>query len=559
MDKADRLTSANDQSKNKAPAAEIDIKALYEAKKDSVVQVNDGSGFFIASQPEAGRCDLVTSKTIVGDKVSAQVKLADGTTYTGSVDSVMPDKNLAIISIESVKNPAATCKALTLSERQVTAGEKLVQLSADGGNRTYRWGKAGAVIPLNQAISDVASYPGETPARPIVVFDTAGKRADIGGPVLDTSGKVVAVTDKQGYPTSKPQFLTPTEGIPSAYSWLGNYRNVKDSTVQVNSNGTGFFVSPSKPTSGVCEVATTAIAAGSQPVVDITLPNGTKFKAEVAKLDVKEDLAILRMQGVPDSARVCKSLPLASSEPTLNDQVLGVGWASGKQYFQTGTVSGISRFSESISNAKDFPQEDANRQVLSITPSVRKQDGNWLYVNGHGQVTGLSSKFSTTDSKQFATPSAALQADLTELRSFDPMNFAKERLNSLVRVHRFEQSGWFTSATETAAGSGFFVAHEKLPKNSCLVVTNNHVPGPSDTLKIELRDGRKFDSTIVGRDQKNDLAFVRIDNVDNPSEACPSLPLAGSEQPVKAGDPIVQLSSRDAFWFRSGRAVKYDK
>ena len=57
----------------------------------------------------------------------------------------------------------------------------------------------------------------------------------------------------------------------------------------------------------------------------------------------------------------------------------------------------------------------------------------------------------------------------------------------------------------TALGSGFII------DPAGYVVTNNHVVGKADKIDVTLTDGRKFDAKLLGRDEKTDLALLKID------------------------------------------------
>ena len=50
------------------------------------------------------------------------------------------------------------------------------------------------------------------------------------------------------------------------------------------------------------------------------------------------------------------------------------------------------------------------------------------------------------------------------------------------------------------------------------VLTNNHVVGGADKLKVTLPDGRSFDAKVTGTDEKTDLAVIQlIDAKDLPT------------------------------------------
>ena len=50
-----------------------------------------------------------------------------------------------------------------------------------------------------------------------------------------------------------------------------------------------------------------------------------------------------------------------------------------------------------------------------------------------------------------------------------------------------------------------------------LIVTNNHVAGPSNTLQIVLSDDRRFEGQVVARDPEKDLALVEVEATDLPA------------------------------------------
>lgn len=58
-------------------------------------------------------------------------------------------------------------------------------------------------------------------------------------------------------------------------------------------------------------------------------------------------------------------------------------------------------------------------------------------------------------------------------------------------------------------GSGFII------DPSGYVVTNNHVVGEADSVKVELADGRDLPAKVVGTDPKTDIALLKIEAGDN--------------------------------------------
>ena len=58
----------------------------------------------------------------------------------------------------------------------------------------------------------------------------------------------------------------------------------------------------------------------------------------------------------------------------------------------------------------------------------------------------------------------------------------------------------------TALGSGFVI------DPAGYVVTNNHVVGDAQSVSITFADGRQMPATLVGRDEKTDLALLKVDS-----------------------------------------------
>ncbi|HEX6868188.1 MAG TPA: trypsin-like peptidase domain-containing protein [Candidatus Limnocylindrales bacterium] len=69
------------------------------------------------------------------------------------------------------------------------------------------------------------------------------------------------------------------------------------------------------------------------------------------------------------------------------------------------------------------------------------------------------------------------------------------------------------------------------------ILTNRHVVEGSETLQVELSDGRTFTGTVYGIDTLTDLAIVKIDGTDLPSAAL------GVSDELKVGQLVVAIGS----------------
>jgi Do/DeqQ family serine protease len=71
-----------------------------------------------------------------------------------------------------------------------------------------------------------------------------------------------------------------------------------------------------------------------------------------------------------------------------------------------------------------------------------------------------------------------------------------------------------------------------------LIVTNNHVIANADEVKVALSDGREFESEILLKDERADLAILKIKG----SERFPALTLADSDA-IEVGDLVLAIGN----------------
>jgi Do/DeqQ family serine protease len=71
-----------------------------------------------------------------------------------------------------------------------------------------------------------------------------------------------------------------------------------------------------------------------------------------------------------------------------------------------------------------------------------------------------------------------------------------------------------------------------------LIVTNNHVIADADEVKVALSDGREFESEILLKDERADLAILRIKG----GERFPALTLADSDA-IEVGDLVLAIGN----------------
>jgi serine protease Do len=102
-------------------------------------------------------------------------------------------------------------------------------------------------------------------------------------------------------------------------------------------------------------------------------------------------------------------------------------------------------------------------------------------------------------------------------------------------LHQFQIPGFPQGRPqpERGTGSGIIISPDGY------ILTNNHVAGEADKMKVTLGDGREFKATRVGTDPDTDLAVIKIDAHGD------RLPYAklGNSDDVQQGEWVVALGS----------------
>ncbi len=95
------------------------------------------------------------------------------------------------------------------------------------------------------------------------------------------------------------------------------------------------------------------------------------------------------------------------------------------------------------------------------------------------------------------------------------------------------QMGLPQERVQRSLGSGVIVRADGT------VVTNNHVIRDSDEITVVLADRREFEATLVGADERTDLAVLKINAGDQP---LPVLPLGDSDA-LEVGDVVLAVGN----------------
>lgn len=102
------------------------------------------------------------------------------------------------------------------------------------------------------------------------------------------------------------------------------------------------------------------------------------------------------------------------------------------------------------------------------------------------------------------------------------------------QMPRFERPGpdGDRERRREGAGSGFIIDADGH------IVTNNHVVGEADEIMVTLADDRTFDAKLIGRDERTDLALLKID-ADQPLPAVPW----GDSDSLDVGDWVIAVGN----------------
>lgn len=107
-------------------------------------------------------------------------------------------------------------------------------------------------------------------------------------------------------------------------------------------------------------------------------------------------------------------------------------------------------------------------------------------------------------------------------------------VNSVVSINITATSdpNFFGQTTQTAgAGSGFILTPDGY------IVTNYHVVGDADTVKVTLYNGDSYDAQYIGGDEDYDIAVIKIDATDLPNVTL------GNSDSLNVGDHVLAIGN----------------
>src|SRR3974390_875302 len=121
---------------------------------------------------------------------------------------------------------------------------------------------------------------------------------------------------------------------------------------------------------------------------------------------------------------------------------------------------------------------------------------------------------------------------VTELPDVPPGSPMEEFFDQFFKNRRGGGGNEQTPRRINSLGSGFII------DASGLVVTNNHVIADADEINVILNDGTKLKATLVGKDNKSDLALLRV-HADKPIKAGKF----GASERLRLGEWVIAIGN----------------
>jgi S1-C subfamily serine protease len=156
------------------------IRRDFFSRNATEVPRGTGSGFVWDNQGH-----VVTNFHVIQGADKAQVTLGNGETYEASLVGIAPEKDLAVLKIET---PPGTLKPIPVgSSSKLLVGQTVLAIGNPFGlDQTLT---TGIISALGREIESVAGIP----IRDVIQTDAAINPGNSGGPLLDSRGRLIGV------------------------------------------------------------------------------------------------------------------------------------------------------------------------------------------------------------------------------------------------------------------------------------------------------------------------------------------------------------------------------
>ncbi|MCD7772015.1 MAG: trypsin-like peptidase domain-containing protein [Oscillospiraceae bacterium] len=158
-----------------------------------------------------------------------------------------------------------------------------------------------------------------------------------------------------------------------------------------------------------------------------------------------------------------------------------------------------------------------------------------------GAIVSTSSSSASTDSSSTTsgtvinTSSHTNEVVLNEVEAGEEMTAAEvyaQNVNATVGITTsITTNYWGYTTTSAASGSGFIISSDGY------ILTNYHVIEDSDSITVSLYNGESYSATLVGYDESNDIAVLKIE-----AEGLSTVTLGDSDA-LNVGDSVVAIGN----------------
>ena len=177
----------------------------------------------------------------------------------------------------------------------------------------------------------------------------------------------------------------------------------------------------------------------------------------------------------------------------------------------TNVISNISRKNEEANKASETMSSQ------DVESSTDEQDAQSEEADGYTlEKSQLPTSLSSNDTGKSLTP-----------KEVYAMN-----VNACVGIAtQITTNVWGQVASASASGSGFILTSDGY------VVTNNHVVDGATSVTVKLYNGDEYDATIVGTDEMNDVALLKID-----ATGLQAVTVGDSDQ-IEVGEEVIAIGN----------------
>lgn len=130
------------------------------------------------------------------------------------------------------------------------------------------------------------------------------------------------------------------------------------------------------------------------------------------------------------------------------------------------------------------------------------------------------------------TPLPATLSSNDASKSLSPKEVYKMNVNAVVGIAtQITTNVWGQVASASASGSGFILTADGY------VVTNNHVVDGATSVTVKLYNGEEYDAQIIGTDEMNDVALLKIDATGLQAVT------VGDSDAIEVGDEVIAIGN----------------